>query len=100
MPQQSLLPEYPPMTSLRITIRQLEPHQGEGHQILVAGAVRGGEVKTRWACTVYGVEADYLNTLVSEATSAWQHEETFRDVVRACAATHKLARAHGRTHQF
>lgn len=47
-----------------------------------------------------GVEADYLNTLVSEVVSAWAYEASIRDVRKTFAQIRRLARAHGRSSEF
>lgn len=99
MPQQSLIPDYPPMTSFAVVIKSY-PHTMHPDEVIVAVKVGVGSVaepKTRWMVTLPGVQRDYLNTLVESAAMTYMYGETPRDVVKACAAVHKLARQHERT---
>lgn len=101
MPQQSLLPDHPPMTAFSVTIRSY-PHTKFPDQVDVSIQVAVGEnpLKTRTVITLQGVECDFLNTLVSEAASAYMYGEKPRDVASAALAVRQQARAHGEAHSL
>lgn len=101
MPQQSILPDYPPMTAFAVQIRSF-PHTAYPDQVDVAIQVGTGEsqLKTRQVVTLRGVECDFLDTLVTECTSAYMYGETPQDVAKAASAVKSQARAHGAMHQF
>lgn len=103
MPQQSLMPEsYPPMTALAFEVRSFpRTPDAETVSVLVKVATGAtGDLKTRYATTLKGLERDYLDTLVEAATTSYMYEATTRDVVKACAAVKRLARAHAAAHEF
>lgn len=87
------------MTSLVVTVRGF-PHTPdiETCQIFVAVGVGGKDPKTRIVATLTGIERDYVDTLVQDATNAYLYEETPKDVVRAIADVTRLARKHARDH--
>lgn len=101
MPQQSLLPEHPAMTSLRITVRSY-PHTSFPDQVAVEVAVGNGgkDLKTVTSLGLQGVGCDFLDTLVQEAVSSYMYGETRKDVRRAVLDVYKASKAHEVTHQF
>lgn len=101
MPQQSLLPEHPAMTSLAVEVRSypLTPSP-DVVQILVKVGVGSAALKARWAGTLTGVERDYLDTLCETITATFMYGETPRDIARACADVKRLARKHAANHEF
>lgn len=101
MPQQSLLPDHPAMAALQITVMTYPNTTVMGDvDVTIGVGLVGGDLKTRHVVTLHGIEADYLDTLVDAATSAFMYEETPAHVVRAVAGVCKLARSHGLTGQF
>lgn len=88
------------MTSLRLDVRAPSPGLTDFTSLTVMVGCGWRDPKTRWSGSLPGLEADFLATLVSEATSAWLYEETPRDVVRALAGVKRLARLHNRDADF
>lgn len=101
MPQQSLLPDMPAMTSLSIEIRSY-PHTPYPDEVDIEVSIgTGGKPrKTVWAGRWRGYECDYLNTLVEDVASTYMYGETRKDVKSTCAGVAKLARRHATDHQF
>lgn len=99
MPQQSLLPEHPTMTGFGLTIRSY-PHTKFSDEVDVSLAVATGDgpLKTRTVVSLRGLECDYLNTLVSEAASAYMYGEKPQDIVKAALDVRTLARQHAAAH--
>jgi len=101
MPQQSLLPDHPAMTALAVVVRSF-PHTNFPDEVDVSVQVARGDgpLKTRTVVTLRGVECDFLDTMVTEAVSAYMYGEKPQDVARAVSDVKKMARAHGASHQF
>lgn len=101
MPQQSLLPDHPAMTQFAIVIRSF-PHTKFPDQVDISVQVAVGDnpLKTRTVITLQGVECDFLDTLVTEATSAYMYGAKPQEVARAALDVRKQAREHGHSHQF
>lgn len=101
MPQQSLLPDYPAMTSLVLTIESF-PHTKHADQVRVTVKVgTGGKSATTFDVKEFeSLECDYLNTAASEVLSAYMYGERVKDVRRALTDVWRLARAHAGAHQF
>ena len=100
MPQQSLLPDHPPMTGLRLEFRAPEPGVRDATEVWIAVRRKGGEWTTYTVLTLPGIEADLLLTLASETVSAWAYGERPKDVRSAAAAVKKQAKAHAAAHEF
>lgn len=98
MPQQSLLPDYPPMTGLRVDFEDGSVTFSDAIKVSVRVGHRGNEPTTIWAAEFTGVENDYLETLVTEVTRAWLFSPSWTDVSRAATRVLRDARRHRRKH--
>lgn len=101
MPQQSLLSDHPAMTSLVIEVLSYPLTQSvDDVRVTVKIGTGAKPAKARWAGTLVGIEADYLDTLVTTATATYMYGETTRAVAKACADVCRLARKHRRAHEY
>lgn len=100
MPQQSILPDHPPMTGLTIELRAPVPGERDCTDVWVAVGYGHRSPSTVWIAGFPGVEADYLDTVVTAATTAYLYGETGRDVAKACADVKKMSRMHARRSTF
>lgn len=98
MPQQTLLPDNPPMTRLTLEITDRTPDLVDGVNVTVRVAVGQEPLRTVAVASLHGRMSEYLNTLVEEVTSAWHYEGSPRDVARTVASVVKVARKHARAH--
>lgn len=101
MPQQSILPDQPAMTGFALEVRSY-PRTPSPDVVQISVKVSTGTqpLKARWIADFAGLERDYLDTLCTSAMSAFMYGETPRDVAKACASVHHLAKAHARQHEF
>lgn len=101
MPQQSILPEFPAMTSLSIRVDSFPlTATADTVRVTVQVGVGGGDPASTIVPVLLGTEADYLATIISEATSAFMYGETVSDVRRAVKDAWGQARVHGVQTQF
>lgn len=101
MPQQSLLPDHPAMTRLNLLVESWPHTKFPDHVRLTVQIGEGtGDPASAIVVVLQGVEADFLNTIVEDAVSAYMYGEKPRDVRQAVNDVWRLARAHGASHQF
>lgn len=101
MPQQSLLPDHPAMTALRVDIRSWpRTAQPDTVEVTTAVAIGSEPLKARSVVALVGLQRDYLDTLVETAVSTFMYGERPKDVARAIADVHRLARLHAQQHEF
>lgn len=95
MPQQSLLPNHPPMTALRVEFRYPPPGSANGHlQVWVAAETGHGEMKSVWVGQLPDLQADLAMTMAEDLTATFLFGETRRDLARTAAGVKRAAQAH------
>lgn len=101
MPQQSLLPDHPAMTALTLKVESWpRTEHPDEVRINVQVATGEGDPSTVTVVVLQGVECDFVNTVVEDATTAYMYGERPKDVRRSVNDVWRLARAHGARHQF
>jgi len=88
------------MRDLRITVSP--PNKIRQATQVVVAVERGNQTAPFpcWVGTLPGLEVDLLQTMVTEALTAWAYGEDARDVQRACAAVKKQATAWAAEREF
>lgn len=98
MPQDTIFPTNPRFTGVRVTFREVILEQGLAWNVVVEREADGHRWETLHASRWEGVMLDCATTLAEDAVAAFFFGED-RDVARAAAGAHKVARAHLRRHQ-
>lgn len=89
------------MTGLTIHVFLPEPGTSRSDlEVRVRAATGHGDLVTIWSAGLYGVETDFLGTLVNEVTLSWAYGERIRDVILAATGVLRQARGHRRRHEY
>lgn len=97
MPQDDLLNLTPRWTGFRLTCQEVPAEGGYAYNLTVERFSARAGWSTCWAERWSGYMLDLVSTLAEDTTAAYLYGED-RDLVRAAASVHKVARAHARRH--
>ena len=97
MPQDDLFNLRPRFTGIRLTAVEVPTEGGYAYNLTVERRHHGDDWATCWAERWSGHMLDLCSTLAEDVMAAYLDGQD-RDVPRAAASVHKVARAHARRH--
>lgn len=95
MTQHSMLDTGPRIRGLAIALDDLTHDFTDGLDVTVRQVYTDGVTATVWSGRLVGTEVDFLDTLVTEVTSAFMYGKA-GDVARAAVAVNRQAKRHAR----